>query len=480
MTAACRLLVATDRAPMAFVGRPAGIRMSRGSGGVVTALRDLARADPVTWVAPAVLAGDLAAMRGQREHGGVLGSGRLALRLFPMPTDLFADYRTTFADRILWFAQHGLWSRRIDPETPQRIRWLLSRYRLAARRFADALAREVHRPSQSAVVLLHDYQLYLVPAMLRARVPGARIAHFTHIPWPDLPVWRDAIPSDVMVRLLRGLLAADVLHFQTRASVEAFSSSVDELLPDAQVRGERIVHAAGSVLVRARPVSIDPRALRPDPREVARLRADRRRLIVRVDRADPIKNIPAGFLAFERLLERHPRWIGSVRFLARAVPSRLTLPEYVRERDLIHAVVDRINARFGSSTVELSEMADRPRALAELAAADAVLVNSLADGMNLVAKEAVVVGERSALVLSRRAGAYEELAAGAIGIEPTDIVGTSLALHRAIEMPPCERAARLALMRARVRSWTSRDWLLSQLADLDEVSLREDALDLTS
>ncbi len=468
MIAPRRLLVATDRAPIAFVARPHGLGMSRGSGGVVTALRDLARTNAVTWVAPAVFAGDRSAAREQREHGGVLGSGRLALRLFPMPDDVFTDYRRAFADRILWFAQHGLWSRRIDVETPARIRWLLERYEIAARRFADALAHEVHRPGHAGVVLLHDYQLYLVPAMVRARVPGARIAHFTHIPWPDLPVWRDAVPSDVLVRLLRGLLAADVLHFQTRTSVEAFLSSVDELLPDAHVRGERVVHAGGSVLVRARPASIDPGALRPDAREIARLRADRRRLIVRVDRADPIKNIPTGFLAFERLLERHPQWVGNIRFLARVVPSRVTLPEYARERDLIHAVADRINARSGQGTVQINETADRSRALAELAAADAVLVNSLADGMNLVAKEAVVVGERSALLLSRRAGAYEELAAGAIGIEATDVDGTAEALRRALEMPVAERALRRSLMRARVLSWTARDWMHAQLSDLDD------------
>lgn len=463
-----RVLVVTDRAPIALDVGADGIRMSRGSGGVVTTVRHLARFRPLTWVASAVLGDDLLAARLRRDPGRLLGGGQLAVRLVPLTADLFEDHRRAFADRILWFAQHGLWPRRIGPETPARIRWLLSRSELAARQFADTVVAELHRPGQSSLVFVHDYQLYLVPRMLRARVPGARVAHFCHIPWPAPSVWQEAVPADVLVRIIRGLLGADTLHFQTRASVEAFLSSVDELLPDASVRGDRIIHAGGRVLVRARAASIDPDALQPDPQELRRLRSDPRTLIVRVDRADPIKNVPAGFAAFEQLLERHPRYIGRVRFRARVIPTRATLPEYAREIELVRTAARRINTRFGAGSVELIEHADRGRALAELAAADVVLVNSLADGMNLVAKEAVVVGQRSALVLSRRAGAHEELRVGAIGIEPTDITATAEALRRAIDMPPQERAARAALMRAQVRSWTSRDWLRAQLADLDE------------
>lgn len=475
-----RMLVVTDRAPIGLDAVASGMRMTRGSGGVVTTVRHLARVRPLTWVAAAVVGDDLLAARLRRDPGRLLGGGHLALRLVPLTAELFADHRRAFADRVLWFAQHGLWSRRIGPETPARIRWLLSRSELAARRFADTVAAELHRPGQSSLVFVHDYQLYLVPRMLRARVPGARLAHFCHIPWPVPSVWLEAVPADVLVRIIRGLLGADTLHFQTRASVEAFLSSVDELLPDASVRGDAVVHAGGRVLVRARAASIDPDALRPDPQEVRQLRSDPRTLIVRVDRADPIKNVPAGFAAFGRLLERHPRYVGRVRFRARVIPTRTMLPEYARELELIRAMARRINGRFGDGSVELIEHADRGRALAELAAADVVLVNSLADGMNLVAKEAVVVGERSALVLSQRAGADEELGRGAIGIEPTDITATSEALRRAIEMPQQERAARAAVMRAQVRSWTSRDWLRAQLADLDEAHARSVEMSLAS
>lgn len=475
MTPDGRMILVSNRAPIAFVDRAGSLRAERGGGGVVTALRDLANVSPLTWLASATAAADLRAARMRLEHGGLFGGGRLALRPVPIERDAATGHRE-FADRVLWFAQHGMWDRRVRPESPERIRWLLGRYRLAARAFADAAVSESHRPGHSGTTLIHDYQLYLVPGMIRRRLPGAKIAHFTHIPWPALDVWLTAVPADVIAHLIRGLLAADVLHFQTRSSADAFRSCVVALLPDAEVRDDRVLRGGRRTLVRARPVSIDPAALRVRPALVERLRADPRRLVVRVDRADPMKNVPAGFLAFERMLERRPDLIGKVRFRARILPTRMTMPEYAAEMRLARDLAIRIDDRFGAGTVEMVERADRATALAELAAADVVLVNSLADGMNLVAKETAVLNPRVALVLSRRAGAYEELAAGAIGIDPEDLEDTASALTQAVLMPEAERLGRAASLRARVLAWTSRDWLNAQLDDLAEARADDDRL----
>jgi trehalose 6-phosphate synthase len=467
MTLGGRVVLISNRAPIAFIDRPAGLRTARGAGGVVTALRDLIKVRPVTWLASATASADLRAARMRLEHGGLFGGGRLALRQVPIPREYVGGHRE-FADRVLWFAQHRIWAYRVRPEPPERIRWLLGRYELAARAFADAAVSESHRPGHSGTTLVHDYQLYLVPGMIRARLPGAAVCHFTHIPWPPLNVWLRAVPADVLAHLIRGLLAADVVHFQTRSSVDSFGSCVEALVGDAQVGDGWIRRGGHRTLVRARPVSIDPSTLRVRRSLVEPLRADPRRLIVRVDRADPIKNIPAGSLAFERMLERRADLIGKVRFRARVVPTRMSMPEYAAELELARSIAARINERFGPGTIDMVERADRAQALAELAAADVVLVNSLADGMNLVAKEAAVLNPRVALVLSRRAGAYEELADGAIGIDPSDLEGTAAALAQAVDMPEPERVARAASLRREVMAWTSRDWLRAQLDDLAE------------
>lgn len=464
------LLLVTSRAPVTFARQGSRLRVDRGAGGVVTALSHLSRATPVTWIAATAGTEDREVAAAQRERGGVLGSGRLTLRLLGIPEDLFADFYGAFCNRILWFVQHGLWSRRVDPEPAQRVRALARRYLEATRVFADAVSLEAHRPERSVAVMSHDYQLYGLPRLVRERLPGLPLVHFTHIPWPPLEVWRRALPDDVLATLLRGALAANVLGFQDEASRRAFAGCVDALLPEAETSAECVAYDGRRALLRVRPVSIDPRDLRPNEARARALREDRRMLVVRVDRADPIKNVPRGFRAFALLLERRPDLVGKVRFVARVVPSRVQLPEYAREWDEAMAAADAVNRRHGPGTIEIARRSDRGRALAELQAASVVLVNSVADGMNLVAKEAAVLSPRAAVVLSRAAGAYAELGEGAVGIDPLSVEDTASALERAIEMPDAERRRRAALMRAAVLRWTSRDWTRALMADLADAA----------
>lgn len=464
------LLLVTSRAPVTFARRGARLRFDRGAGGVVTALSHLSRATPVTWIAATAGSEDREVAAAQRERGGVLGSGRLTLRLLDIPEELFADFYGAFSNRILWFVQHGLWSRRVDPEPAQRVRALARRYLEATRVFADAVSLEAHRPERSVAVMSHDYQLYALPRLVRERLPGLPLAHFVHIPWPRLEVWRRAVPDDVLATLLRGALGADVLGFQDEGSRREFAACAGALLPEAETDGERLTHGGRRTLLRVRPVSIDPRDLRPSEARARALREDPRVLVVRVDRVDPIKNVPRGFRAFGQLLERRPDLAGRVRFVARVVPSRVQLPEYAREWDEATAAAGAVNARHGPGTVEIVKRPDRGRALAELRAADVVLVNSVADGMNLVAKEAAVLNPRAAIVLSRAAGAYAELAEGAIGIDPLSVEDTASALERAIDMPDEERRRRAGLMREAVLRWTSRDWMRALMSDLGEAA----------
>lgn len=462
----------TNRAPVTFARTGVRLRVDRGAGGVVTALSHLARSIAVTWIAATAGTEDREVAAAQRERGGVLGSGSFTLRLVNVPDALFADFYGAFCNRILWFAQHGLWSRRIEPEPPAAARELARRYVAATRIFADAVRLEAHRPDREVSVLSNDYQLYALPRLVRDRLPGLPIVHFAHIPWPPIGVWREALPDDVIALLLRGVLGADVVAFQDERSRRAFAGCVDALLPGSAAGDELIVHGARRTLLRVRPVSLSPNELRPSQTHLRALREDPRALIVRVDRVDPIKNVPRGFAAFGRLLERRPDLVGRVRFLARIIPSRAQLPEYAREWEESVAAADAVNRRFGAGTVEIARRPDRGRALAELQAADVILVNSVADGMNLVAKESAVLNPRAALVLSRAAGAYAELGEGALGIDPLSLDDTADALARALDMPEPERRRRAALMRDAVLRWTARDWMRALLTDLTDAAER--------
>ena len=245
-----------------------------------------------------------------------------------------------------------------------------------------------------------------------------------------------------------GLLANDIVGFQTERYAHNFLRMVESFVPDAKVDySERTVRRRRRTThVRHYPISIDVDTTRLiSGSRPARRRADQllgaagERVIVRVDRLEPSKNIVRGFLAYEALLQRHPRLRGRISFLAFLVPSRTGLREYGDYGRSVQNAVDRINARFGRAgwrPVQIFYENDYAQALAGLSIADVVLVNPLVDGMNLVAKEAVVVSQRDAvLILSETAGAFDQMADGALAVAPADVIGTADALATALAMP---------------------------------------------
>jgi trehalose 6-phosphate synthase len=207
--------------------------------------------------------------------------------------------------------------------------------------------------------------------------------------------------------------------------------------------------------------------------ETLRAEVAGRRMVARADRMEPSKNIVRGMLAFEELLDAHPEWRGEVVHVAFAYPSRQGLAEYLAYgADVVHTA-ERINHDFaaesdGWTPILLSVEDDRPRSFAALQMSDVLLVNPVRDGLNLVAKEGSLLNTvDGVLVLSRQAGAWEELwlgGVGALGVNPFDVTATAEALHTALSMAPAERAERAAALRAAVRARTSADWWADQLA----------------
>jgi trehalose 6-phosphate synthase len=248
--------------------------------------------------------------------------------------------------------------------------------------------------------------------------------------------------------------------------------------------GLRVAEAEGAVLyggrlvwVRPYPVSIDVdsmkrlgdlEAVRQIEDQVAIWRPEK--LIVRVDRTDPSKNVVRGFLAYERLLEDHPEHHRRVALWAFLQPSRQDVDAYRDYLELVRSTVDRINARFGRddwqpTRLDLGE--DIHQAAAAFRSYDVLLVNPILDGMNLVAKEGPVVNERDGvLVLSESAGAHEELGGYAISINPFDVELTARALDRALQMSPAERAARSGAIKQIVAANDVALWVRHQLEDI--------------
>jgi trehalose 6-phosphate synthase len=287
------------------------------------------------------------------------------------------------------------------------------------------------------------------------------------------PAWRE--------QLLTGLLGNDVVAFHTEGFARNFLLCVQELLGlPVDLQAMTVDLGDRQVAARHYPISIDVAAMRElaasaEVAEHARgLReafcAGDRQLVLRVDRTDPSKNIVRGFEAFATLLADHPELLGQVTFLALLQPSRQDVPEYADYLAEIGAAVARINASYvreGHEPIDLRLQEDLPLAVAAYTVCDVLMVNALADGMNLVAKEAVLVNTRDGvLALSENTGAHQELGAFAVTLHPFDIQQQADALYAALTMDPGLRRARREAAALVVQENDLGKWLAAQLADL--------------
>lgn len=473
-------IVASNRGPAEHTFDADGALIVRmASGGVASALSGLASHLDFTWVASAATEGDR--LVATRHVDGKTANPRL--RFVLLPADVYDRHYNLFCNPLLWFLQHSLW-----PALSQRAidfgltaGWFAG-YRPANAAFASNIVAEARQLGDRPVVLLQDYHLYLVAGFLRRMLPEALLQHFVHIPWPAPAAWR-VLPPEVRETILRSLLANDVVGFQTARDAGHFLQGCASFLPEVDVD-----HLSASVMlgdhkarVRVYPISIDVLALRnllasAEVAEHYRRMRDLKgeRTIVRVDRLDPSKDVANGFRAFGRLLDDHPEWRGRVKFLAFLVPSRATIPEYRRYAEETFSLVAEINTRHGREgyqPIEIFYENNRAQAMAGLKLYDVLLVNPLADGMNLVAKEGVIANDADGvLVLSERAGVHDQLGTGALSVTPGDVVDIAAALARALTMPAKERRLRAALLRELVTRADLSLWLRSQLDDLRQLS----------
>ena len=319
--------------------------------------------------------------------------------------------------------------------------------------FADAVL-DVLDEDPRATVFFHDYHLYLAPRFVRDARPEAHLAHFVHVPWPQSDYWH-VLYEPLRRAVHDGLLANDVVGFHTeRWSRNFLRSCADIVGAECDEDAGTVGHEGRTTLVTSRPISVDTDEFDGLVRSEAvlreeRLLAERRpeRLIVRVDRTDPSKNVVRGFRAFELYLEAHPEMHGRVGMLALLDPSRQDIPEYAEYLGAIQRAARAVNDRFqrdGWLPIDLRIADNFPQSVAAYKQFDVLLVNAVFDGLNLVAKEAPLVNERDGvLILSENAGAYEELAPWVLAANPFDVSGQAEAIHEALALPLAERRRRL-------------------------------------
>ncbi|WP_228974307.1 trehalose-6-phosphate synthase [Streptomyces sp. DH12] len=452
------ILVASNRGPVSYALREdGGLEARRGGGGLVSGLSAIGPDAGAVWVCAALGDGDREAVRRGVSEAGV--------RMLDIDAETHAAAYNGIANSVLWFVHHMLYQTPLEPvfDAEFRARW--EAYRAYNRAFAEALAAEA---APGAAVLIQDYHLALAPGMLRELRSDLRIGHFSHTPWAP-PEYFGMLPDDVAGELLRGMLGADRLGFLTRRWADSFAACCERLV--GGTGGTRIgVHGLGADadFLRARSREADVEDRMATLRE--QIGGTDRKTVIRVDRTELSKNIVRGLLSYRALLAEHPEWRERVVHIAFAYPSRQDLAVYREYTAEVARLAEEINAEYGTegwTPVLLHVKDDFARSLAAYRLADVALVNPIRDGMNLVAKEVPVVSDEGcALVLSREAGAHEELGDDAVTVNPYDVTGTARALHEALSMPAAERAERTKRLTAAATALPPQRWFLDQLEAL--------------
>jgi trehalose 6-phosphate synthase len=473
-------IVVANRAP--HEPRPEG-GFTRGAGGVITALLTLAEVTTAEWVACARTDEErqLVAQQGATSTVPLI-RGETRLHYVTPTPEQYEQYYSVIANPVLWFIQHYLWDLAQQPIINGRIHraWTngyVEVNKQVARRVAEVAERLPERP----LVLVHDYQLYLVPKLVREHVPGAIIQHFVHIPWPTPQYWK-VLPGQMRDAILQGLLGCDIIGFQSSGDVRNFLMTCEMNAGLAVDYRERAVLVDGRVVyIRNYPISIDvasttrlsfSHGVMVEERKLRDWRPEH--LIVRIDRTDPSKNIVRGFLAYEKLLVHHPELKGKVQFWAFLQPSRQDVAAYRNYLRRVRQVVQRINGQYGIRgwlPIRLEFGENLRKAMAALRNFDVLLVNPVYDGLNLVVKEGALVNRADGVIaLSENAGAHEELEPHVLSINPFDIMAAADAMHRGIVMSVEERKRLNEGARAVVRTNDIARWITRQVQDIRDLA----------
>jgi trehalose 6-phosphate synthase len=480
-TGAGKIFVVSNREPYMHIRQGKETVCVVPPSGLVTAIEPVLRACDGVWVALGSGSEDRFMVD---EHDRIRvppDNPRYTLRRVWLSEEEERSYYDGFANEGLWPLCHIAHTRPIFRASD----W--ESYQEVNRKFALALLHEMES-CPNPIVFVQDYHFALLPRMIKAARPDARVAIFWHIPWPN-PEAFGICPWQA--ELLEGLLGADLIGFHIALHCNNFLDTVDRVLESRTDREHMTARRRGqTTTVRPYPVSvaIDPagaeRAAWGKTRDelLRDFGARGESLILGVDRLDYTKGIEERLNAFELLLEEHPWHRERVTMVQIAAPSRTRIPSYAELRRRVEAAVDRINSRFQTTdwrpVLLIERQCNHDEVTTWYRAADICLVTSLHDGMNLVAKEYLVAreDEDGVLILSKFTGAAIELR-DALIVNPYDTKGVAEAIHQGLEMSPSERRLRMQRMRRQIMEHNVYRWAANVLGDLRELRIdSQDAL----
>lgn len=387
------------------------------------------------------------------------------------------NYYEGFSNEILWPVFHYM------PTYARYLQQYWDSYLEVNIKFRDAVL-EVAGPDD--IIWIHDYQLLLLPGLIREVLPDSTIGFFQHIPFPSYELYR-LIPW--RIELLEGMLGADLIGFHTFDDARHFVQSARRLASPTTSSFNEINYKDRSAVVESFPMGIDSdkfESLVTSPAvaeqmEVIEKNFTNTRIVLSIDRLDYSKGILQRLQAFELFLELNPEYVGKVVLYMIVVPSRDSVPQYRELRDEIDKVVGSVNARYRTIDWLPVFYFYRSFPVEELSAlyaeADVCLVTPMRDGMNLVCKEYIAsrTQDNGVLILSEMAGASKELV-DAIIVNPNNIGAITAAIHEALTMPLAEQQRRMRMMKAIVRKFNTSHWVKLFMNRLNEVKQMQQSM----
>ena len=446
-----RLVIVSNRLPIVVKNDHGELRCESGSGGLVTALAPVLKNRGGLWIGwPGFVEGDENEIQEKIVHeGSQIGFSLHPIFLSKKEVQLYYE---GFANEVIWPLFHDLLSMcNFDPSY-----WYANLD--VTQKFAETI-KSTNQPSD--FIWVHDYHLLMLGQALRKMGISSKLGYFLHIPFPPLDIF---LKLPWRFQILKALLEYDLIGFQTVRDQRNFIQCVKRLLPEAKLEESKI----GTF-----PISIDYKAFSQDAscKEVeeqawySHEKLLNQKIIFSVDRLDFTKGIPNRLHAISHLLKNHPELHEKVTFLQVVVPSRVDNQRYQELKREIDRLVGEINSEFGSTgwvpIQYFFRSITRHELLAFYRTSEIALITPIKDGMNLVAKEFIAANadENGILILSEFAGAAAQLHKEALLVNPYDIEGLSITLHKALSMPEEERIARMKKMRRNVRRYDVFWWV---------------------
>ncbi len=457
-----QLLIVSNRLPVIITEEAGRWSIKPGAGGLITALAPIMRSNQGTWVGWPGCDPEAPAEALLKQYGKEQG-----YRLTPvlLTRDEVWKYYRGFSNRAIWPLFHDLLGHcTFDAEEWQT-------YMDVNRHFAETV-KNVLEPQ--SFIWIHDYQLILVGHFLREMNVNQQLSFFLHIPFPSRDLFR-RLPWKT--EILQAMLEYDHVGFQTHNDRRNFIQCVKAFMPEAAIRAHRsksfITYEGRTIKLGSYPISIDFDEFNnaAKTKEVADAawfiheNVQSKILVLGLDRLDYTKGIPERFRAFERMLQKYPDVQGNISLIQVVVPSRLHVPDYKSLKENLDALAGRINgeySRHGWIPIHyLFRNLDRVQLLGHYRACEIALITPLRDGMNLVSKEycASSVDNNGVLILSEFAGAAEQLAKGALIVNPYDIESTADAIYCAYIMETEERQRRMRYLRSEIRRNDVKKWI---------------------